>query len=78
MHFSSLELVDIVNRELKYNVELLGNREEVLVRRKEVGLEGNVDKIKYMFTSHEQNAVHNRDIKVSYDVVEKFRHLERS
>jgi hypothetical protein len=37
-----------------------------LVCSKEVGLEGNVDKTKNTFMSHEQNAGHNHDIKISY------------
>jgi hypothetical protein len=57
-------------------VELLGNTEWLLVRRKEVGLEGNADKPKYMFMSHEQNAGYNHDIKVSFNIMEKFRYLE--
>jgi hypothetical protein len=49
---------------------------EPLVRTKEVGLKGNGDKTKYTFMSHEQNAVHNHDMKVTFNVVAKFRYLE--
>jgi hypothetical protein len=57
-------------------VELLGNSEGLLVCRKEVGLKGNVDKTKCMFMSHEQNAGHNHDIYVSFNIVDKFKYLE--
>jgi len=46
-----------------------------LAGRKEVGLEGNVDKTKYMFMYKKQNAGHNHDIQVSFNIVEKFRYL---
>ena len=48
----------------------------MLDRRKEVGLEGNVDKTKYTFMSNEQIAGHNHDIKVSFNIVEIFRYLQ--
>jgi len=48
----------------------------LLVRRKEIGLEGNVGKTKYMFTSHEQNAGQNHDIKIFFKILAKFGYLE--
>jgi hypothetical protein len=48
----------------------------LLICRKDVGLEGNTDKAKYVFMSHEQNAGHNHDIKVSIIIVAIFRYLE--
>jgi len=55
---------------------LLGNREGSLVRSKEVGQEGNADKAKYMFMTHEQNVGHNHDIKLSFKVVAQFGYLK--
>ena len=46
-----------------------------MVCSKEAGLEGNVDKTKNMLMSHEQNAGHNHDIKISLKVLAKFRYL---
>jgi len=46
-----------------------------LVRSKEAGLEGIVDKTKNMFMSHELNAEHNHDIKISFKGVANFRYL---
>jgi hypothetical protein len=39
-------------------------------------MEGNGDKTKYMFMSHEQNAGQYNDIKVSFKTAAKFRYLE--
>jgi hypothetical protein len=57
-----------------YNVIVWKHR-RVLVCSKEDGLEGNVDKSKNMFMSHEQNAGHNHDIKICLKVVAKLRYL---
>jgi hypothetical protein len=40
------------------------NTESLIVTSKEVGLEVNVDKTKYMLVSRDQNADQNRDIKI--------------
>jgi len=40
----------------------------MLVGSTEFGLEGNVDKTKYMFMSHEQNSEHNHILKVSLNL----------
>jgi hypothetical protein len=46
------------------NVNLLGDNTETLIdASKEVGLEVNVEKTKYMLVSYQQNAGPNRDIK---------------
>jgi hypothetical protein len=40
------------------------NTETIIDASKEVGLEVNIEKTKYMFLSRDQNADHNRDIKI--------------
>jgi hypothetical protein len=40
------------------------NREALIDASKEVGLEVNAEKTKYMLVSHDQNAGQNRDIKI--------------
>jgi len=54
------------------------NAEALLVASKEIGLEVNVDKTKYMVTSGDQNAGRSHDIKIdasSFERVEQFRYL---
>ena len=48
----------------------------LLVRRKEVGLEGNVGRTKCMFMSYEQNAGHKHDINIFFKILAKFGYLE--
>jgi hypothetical protein len=48
------------------------------VSSKEVGLEVNVEKTKYMLLSHHQNVSQNRDIKIadgSFEIVSQFKYL---
>jgi hypothetical protein len=47
-------------------VQVLGKSEELFVCRKVVELEGNDDKTKYIFMTHEHNVGHNHDIKISF------------
>jgi hypothetical protein len=58
---------------------LLKNAETLLVRSKEIGLEVNVDKTKYMVRSRERNAGRSHNVKIdniSVERVEEFKHLE--
>jgi hypothetical protein len=67
-------------------VNLLGDNIETIKRNtqtlidasKEIGLEVNTEKTKYMLLSHHQNAGQNHDIKTSnrcFENVEQFRYL---
>jgi hypothetical protein len=48
------------------NIDTIKKNMETLVdASKEVGLEMNVEKIKYMLVSHNQNVGQNRDIKIA-------------
>jgi hypothetical protein len=52
--------------------------EALLVTSKEIGLEVNAEKTKYMFMSHEQNAGQNHNIKLDnkfFETVEQFKYL---
>ena len=52
------------------------NTEALLVGSKEIGLETNADKTKYIVTSRDQNEGRNRDIKFdnsSFEIVEQFK-----
>jgi hypothetical protein len=54
------------------------NTETLLDASKEVGLEVNIEKTKYMLVSHDQNAGQNRDIKIgnrSFENVSQFKYL---
>jgi hypothetical protein len=57
----------------------VGGLEQALIESsKEVGLEINVDKSKYMLLSRHQNAGQNRDIKIanrSFENVSQFKYL---
>jgi hypothetical protein len=46
------------------------NTETLIVASKEVGLEINVEKTKYMLLSHHQNEGQNREIKIQTDHLE--------
>jgi hypothetical protein len=60
--------------------EIIKKNTEILIdASKEVGLEINVEKTKYMLLSHDQNAGQNRDIKIanrSFESVSQFKYLE--
>jgi hypothetical protein len=54
------------------------NTETLIDASKEVGLEINVEKIKYMFLSRHQNVGQNRDVKIankSFENVAQFKYL---
>jgi hypothetical protein len=61
------------------DVNLLGDNIETLIDfSKEVGLEINVEKTKYMLLSRQQNVSQNRDIRIanrSYENVSQFKYL---
>ena len=55
------------------------NAEALVVATKEIGLEGNADKTKYMVMSRDQNAGRSHSIKSdnkSFERMEQFRYLE--
>jgi hypothetical protein len=60
-------------------IDTISNNTETLFdASKEVGLEVNVEKTKYMLVSHDQNAGQNRDIKIgnrSFENVSQFKYL---
>jgi hypothetical protein len=64
---------------LEDNVDIIKiNTETLIDATKEVGLEINVDKTKYMLLSHHQNVGQNRDIKIanrSFENVSQFKYL---
>jgi hypothetical protein len=54
------------------------NTEALLVASKEIGLEVNAEKTKYMVMSQDQNAGHSHNVKVdntSFERVEQFKYL---
>jgi hypothetical protein len=54
------------------------NTETVLVTIKEIGVEVNAEKVKYIFMSDEQNLQQNHNIKISnksLEILEHFKHL---
>jgi hypothetical protein len=61
------------------NIDIVNKNTEILIdARKEVGLEVNVEKTKYMLVSRDQNAGQNRKIKIgnsSFENVSNFKHL---
>jgi hypothetical protein len=52
------------------------NTETLIDTGKEVGLEINVEKTKYMLLSHRQNAGQNRDIKIADRTFENVSHFK--
>jgi hypothetical protein len=73
-----LAYADDVNR-LGDNIDTIKkNTESLIDASKEIGLEINVEKTKYMLLSHHQNVDQNRDIKIanrSFENVSQFRYL---
>jgi hypothetical protein len=61
------------------NIETIKRNTETLIdASKEVGLEVNIEKTKYMLVPHGQNASQNRNIKIenrSFENVAQFKHL---
>jgi len=54
------------------------NAEALIVANKEIGLEVNADKTKYMVMPGDQNAIRNHSMKIdniSFERVEEFKHL---
>ena len=54
------------------------NAEIIIEASKDIGLEVNSEKTKYMITSHHQNIIQNQNIvfgNLSFENVEKFRYL---
>jgi hypothetical protein len=47
------------------NIDTVKNNTESLVTNKEVGLEVNTERTKYMLLSHHQHAFQNRNIKIA-------------
>jgi ABC-type lipoprotein release transport system permease subunit len=64
---------------LSDNINTIKNTQTLIDASKEVGLEVNTEKTKYMLLSRHQNARQNHDIKLAdrcFENVEQFRHLE--
>jgi hypothetical protein len=56
------------------------NAEDLTIASKEIGLEVNAEKIKYVVMSRSQNAGHNHNIKIdnkAFERVEEFKYLEQ-
>jgi hypothetical protein len=63
------------------NVETIKNTQTLIDASKEVSLEVNTEKTKYMLVSHDQKAGQNRDIKIgnrSFENVSQCKYLERT
>jgi hypothetical protein len=77
-HFSFLAYADDVNI-LGDNIDTINKNTQTLIdASKEVGLEVNVEKTKYMLVSQDQNAGQNREIKIgnrSFENVSQFKCL---
>jgi hypothetical protein len=59
-------------------VTIKKSKETLIYASKEVGLEVNIEKTKYMLLSHQQNVGQNRDIKIanrSFESVTQFKYL---
>jgi sorting nexin-29 len=72
-----LAYADDVNQ-LGDNIDTIKNTETSIDANKEVGLEVNTEKTKYMLVSHDQNADQNQDIKIgnrSFENVSQFKYL---
>jgi hypothetical protein len=73
-----LVYADDVNR-VGDNIDTMKkNTESLIYASKDVGLEGNSEKTKYMLMSHHQNAGQNHNIKItnrSFENMAKFRYL---
>jgi hypothetical protein len=61
------------------NIDTIKKSTEIVIHAsKEIGLEINVEKAKYMFLSHQQNVGQNRDIEItnrSFENVSQFKYL---
>jgi hypothetical protein len=61
------------------NIDIINKNTETLIdASKEVGLEVNVEKMKYMLVSRDQNAGQNREIKIgnrSFETVSQFKYM---
>ena len=61
------------------NLQAIGENTEIFIKAtKDIGLEVNSDKTKYMITSRQQNIVQNQNIVIensSFEKVEKFKYL---
>jgi hypothetical protein len=63
---------------LSGSIHTVGKTEGLLIASKEIGLEVNAEKTKYMIMSQDQNAGQNSNIQVgnkSFDTVEQFKYL---
>jgi hypothetical protein len=73
-----LAYADDVNL-LGYNIDTINKNTQTLIdASKEIGLEVNVEKTKYMLTSRDQNAGQNREIEIeniSYENVSQYKYL---
>jgi biotin operon repressor len=73
-------VTDLSGRILGDNIDIIKkNRETLIDASKEVGLEINEEKTKYMLLSSPQNIGQNRDIKIanrSFENVSHFKYLE--
>jgi hypothetical protein len=73
-----LAYADDLNQ-LGNNIDTVNKNTQPLIdASKEVGLEVNVEKTKYMFVSRDQNAGQNREIKIgnrSFENVSQFKYL---
>ena len=74
--YQLLVYADEVNMLREHLQNVRGNREILIKANKDIGLEVNSEKTKYMITSRQQNVVHNENIVIgnlSFENVEKFR-----
>jgi hypothetical protein len=61
---------------LEYNTDTMKKNTETLTdASKEVGLDINIEKAKYMFLSRHQNVGQNRGLKMAFENVSQFKYL---
>jgi hypothetical protein len=73
-----LVYTDDVNILVRSLCSIKKNAEDLVIARKEIGLEVNAEETKYMVMSRNQNAGHNHNIKIenkSFERVEEFKYL---